>query len=257
MPSHLPVSQVVRTGSQVPVQPAVSRTRGDQVPSSPLNRVQPAEPRVQQRASRARQQIDPDSDSKVKKRRGPPLGGGDLDEEVELPPATTGYSDIHLLESTSGANEDTDAMTFDLIPSEFDQFNLGFTPVLLTAIRFTNVQIPNGAIITSADLEAIAHGTPETTLVDIYCEDVDNSEAFETNQTISGRSRTTEFVTSANLAVEDGSLIPFPDISDPVQEVIDRPGWAAGSALSVIIIGNSGTNNITFDNVRLRLEWEE
>lgn len=105
--------------------------------------------------------------------------------------------------------------------------------------RFQNVTIPQGSTITSAIFEGMpndaANDEPNCPM---FCEDVDNSAQPTTGANdISSRARTTATVTwnSADLGADGSTFFAAPDIAALVQEVIDRPGWVSGNALSVII----------------------
>ena len=105
-------------------------------------------------------------------------------------------------------------------------------------LRFTDVQIPQGAAVDSAWLSVIPFiVTNDNVACTVYCEDVDNCTTFVTgNQhNISNRDRTqskalwikrdagSDWAGSCNLA-------PL------VQEVVNRPGWSFGNALAFILI---------------------
>jgi hypothetical protein len=107
--------------------------------------------------------------------------------------------------------------------------------------------IPVGATINSATWGIITSGTGNNEpLVDISCEDADSAAAFAaTSNNISGRTRTTAFVTwdSADLRAGDGVEVASPDISTPVQEVVDRGGWASGNYIAVLVGAYAGINS--------------
>jgi hypothetical protein len=111
------------------------------------------------------------------------------------------------------------------------------------ALRFTGVQIPNGATIASAGVQFTADetGSNATNLV-VRAERADNSAPIGTAAfNISSRSRTTASVGWAPPAWQTvGAAGPgqlTPNLASVVQEVVNRPGWAPGNALTVIITG--------------------
>ncbi len=115
---------------------------------------------------------------------------------------------------------------------------------LATGLRFTDLNIPQGAKITSANLVVhAAEDSDEVMDVIIYGEDIDNSPAFEAvNSNISNRTKTTEkagWAYSAGLAERwtQGEQYEFSDagLIKVIQEVVDRPGWCGGNAMSLII----------------------
>ncbi len=105
-------------------------------------------------------------------------------------------------------------------------------------LRFTDVQIPQGAIVDSAWLTVLPFIiTNDNVACTVYCEDVDDCTTFvEGNfHNVSNRNRTaskavwyerdmgSDWANSCNLA-------------EIVQEVVDRPGWSPGNALAFILI---------------------
>ncbi len=111
------------------------------------------------------------------------------------------------------------------------------------ALRFTGVQIPNGATITNAEVQFTADeaGGNTTNLV-IRAERADNSAQIGTAAfNISSRPRTTASVpwpVPAWSVGANGSGQLTPNLATVLQEVVSRPGWAAGNALTVIITGS-------------------
>jgi type IV pilus assembly protein PilY1 len=117
------------------------------------------------------------------------------------------------------------------------------------AWRFTNVQIPQGATITSATLTVYSNqiATWATTADDrtLGIVDADN-QAQATSGTmsaISGNQATTKhtWVTSGSVANEEA--ITTGDISSVLQQVISRTGWASGQALMFVSLHDGSTSN--------------
>lgn len=119
-------------------------------------------------------------------------------------------------------------------------------------LRFRAVTIPPGAVINSASISVVPINTgSDEPLVTIYGEAADDAAAFvdATTATISTRSRTTASVawSSANLGATGTSRHNSPDIAAIIQEIIDRPGWASGNALNILIQGGAtSTRDLTF-----------
>jgi type IV pilus assembly protein PilY1 len=121
------------------------------------------------------------------------------------------------------------------------------TSEVTTGLRYQNVNIPQGATITSARVRFISSqlNTSASTLT-IYAEDEDDSAAFTTqNDNISGRDKTSNslewvFNNAFPLAQE---ITTSPDISHVIQEVIGRSGWCGGNDLSLIIEGESSISS--------------
>lgn len=124
----------------------------------------------------------------------------------------------------------------------FASSNTGSTSRYNGGFRFTNVTIPQGETITAAYLTVQPISTSaDDANVDILAEDVDNAVDFSTNADVTSRVRTT-----ASVAWVQDSLgaadVNSPEIKTVIQEVIDRPGWASGNAMVILMDGKSNVN---------------
>lgn len=113
-------------------------------------------------------------------------------------------------------------------------------------ILFPNVTIPQGATINSATLTVNVFNTatddPHT---DIYCEAADNASVFSaTSNNISDRPLTTAVVNWTATGIGGGAK-NAPDLAGPVQEVVNRAGWASGNSL-VFILDHLSTSSFRF-----------
>ena len=129
----------------------------------------------------------------------------------------------------------------------------------IQGFRFSGLAIPNGATINSASLDLYAYNTTTgTAKVDIYGEDADDSLAFDgsNNVDISTRTLTDGTGGLAGVVAWDpvptptatGQKITTPDLSPLIQEIINRPGWTSGNALSLIVPQNIGSRQFySFD----------
>lgn len=104
-------------------------------------------------------------------------------------------------------------------------------------LRFSGVNIPQGATITSAVLRVKAGADFVNTLrLKISADDVDDSEAFtHSHNRPSSRARTDAQVDWDPGAWWGGEWYDSPDLAAVIQEVVNRPGWASGNALSLIL----------------------
>ena len=108
-------------------------------------------------------------------------------------------------------------------------------------IRFTNVQIPQGANITNVYIEFTADESQSgATSLTIHGEDRNNAGRFQDSRyNISNRRRTSASVNWPNLpAWTTGNTYRTPDLTAIVQEIVDRGGWNSGNAMVFIITGS-------------------
>ena len=118
-------------------------------------------------------------------------------------------------------------------------------------MRFRDLQIPPGAIITGAEVEFVAEetGSTPTSLV-IQAETVDDASAFTSSQhNISNRPRTAAIVSWTNIPAWNTrhEKHQTPDISAVIQEVVSREGWNSGNDLVLIITGTGERSAESYD----------
>ncbi|MDH4471740.1 MAG: PKD domain-containing protein [Fluviicola sp.] len=108
-------------------------------------------------------------------------------------------------------------------------------------VRFQNVNVPQGAIISNARIRFRADETDAfSSQMNIYikAEDVNNSAQFTTTAgNISGRTLTTAMYTWPDGSVPGWTADTYydtPNLSTVIQEVVDRGGWNSGNAMSFV-----------------------
>jgi len=113
-------------------------------------------------------------------------------------------------------------------------------------VRFEGLTLNSGdsidvAYLTVYPINAI-HDDPSLT---IYCEDVDDSNSFNTTKDVNNRTKT-----SASTGWSDTDIgitwQDTPSLVDEVQEVIDRGGWSSGNDLTFLFFGSSSIGNLHF-----------
>lgn len=108
-----------------------------------------------------------------------------------------------------------------------------------TGLRYEDVNIPRGAVITNAVIRFTSAGlnTSPTNFV-ISGEDAGGSEEFSNdNNDISDRPKTAAQVLwdQDNQWPEFGEIIVTPDLSGVIQEIVNRNDWCGGNDLSIIM----------------------
>ncbi len=115
------------------------------------------------------------------------------------------------------------------------------------AVRFTDIIVPQGAIIDSAYLTLISNATGSTENVDCIISMEDTADASTFSATYSEYS--TRHITSATVAWDNveawtsGSSYNTPDFKTSFQELVDRLDWEAGNACVVFVRDNSSTTD--------------
>jgi hypothetical protein len=111
--------------------------------------------------------------------------------------------------------------------------------------RFTTVNVPQGATIISAFLNVCCAGVyGDTITFRTYMNDVDSAAQPASYSDISGAALTTDYgeYLSSDLSADSWAQL---DITDAVQNVVDRAGWAANGAM-MALLDYVGSANGTF-----------
>jgi hypothetical protein len=111
--------------------------------------------------------------------------------------------------------------------------------------RFTNVTVPQGATVTATGFGLYLTTTTADSPANatIHGHDTDNAATFTTStNNISNRTLTTASHTYSSSLTDVGVGYWGVDITSVIQEIIDRPGWASGNSIVIIVRGATGTN---------------
>jgi hypothetical protein len=128
------------------------------------------------------------------------------------------------------------------------------TEVQVVGLRFTNLTIPLGAVITSAYVQFTCdEDSADPTQLTIAGQASDDAVTFAgTALNISSRPRTTATVAWApaawTTANEAGPNQRTPDLASIVQEIASRPGWSSGNAIAFVITGTGTRIASAFDD---------
>ncbi len=132
----------------------------------------------------------------------------------------------------------------------------------LVGLRFENLGIQQGSVITAANIQFSTRTARTVTdaNVTVQGQAADNAATFTTAANdIDARAKTAASVAWTNipgweLAGERGADQRTPDLGAIVQQIVNRPGWASGNAMAFILRDNASTNNssrsgASFDSV--------
>jgi len=134
--------------------------------------------------------------------------------------------------------------------------DMGHEQMKYVGLRFQNMNIPSGAVITNAYLEFTGDeaNSGEITLR-IRCEGADNAAPFTTSPfNIGNRSKTSAETLWTPGAWVVGQTYQSDNFAASVQEVIDRGGWNSGNALAVLITRSVGDDS--GDDVRAAVSYD-
>ncbi len=106
----------------------------------------------------------------------------------------------------------------------------------LAAMRFTGIQIPQGATIKSATLSICSYtfGLTGQITAKLQAEAADNPGDFTSRRVSNAKGTTASRAWNWDAAWNPNTWYESPDIGQVLQEVINRPGWSAGNAIVVL-----------------------
>ncbi len=125
----------------------------------------------------------------------------------------------------------------------------GDANIATLGLRFQNVDIPQGAIIDSAWVIVYSHEgktAADVANITVYGIASDSTATFSEDSLISDRPATES---SADWVVDEDWIIYFPyrtpDLTEVIQEIVDRDGWKPGNAIGIVLTGeNQGPSDV-------------
>ncbi len=165
------------------------------------------------------------------------------------PPAQSySHLDVPVSASSDDAEENASGSSVSLTSSDLELTQASTNQKI--GIRFANVNLPQGAIIQNAWIQFTSNAAnSETTNLTLQAQAIDNAPTFAASaNNISSRTKTTASVSwvpvAWNAADESGPNERTTNLASVLQEVLNRPGWASGNALAIIITGTANSKRI-------------
>lgn len=155
------------------------------------------------------------------------------------------YIETQLSASTESSENDGYELSNSVNLSSDDVYISYSTSPVTSAFRFTDLNIPQGADITSAYIKfTSAQYEVSSTSMTIAAELSSNSsELTNSNSSLSAKTLTTAQTdwSSDNEFPSSGEEFNTPDMSAVIQEIVDQSTWCGGNALTVVLnaIGDS------------------
>ena len=112
-------------------------------------------------------------------------------------------------------------------------------------LRFTSVNIPQGATVSSAYLTVVSSGwATGNHLLKVYGIDEDNTATMSSDPT--GRTKTTANIDwDITTEIVEDTVCKSPDIKTAVQEILNRGSWSSGNAMGFLIL-DDGANELSY-----------
>lgn len=143
--------------------------------------------------------------------------------------------------------------------------NPGASNYYCCGCRFTP-DIPQGATIISAYVEMYQNHPDNDCNCTLYGNDVDDADDFATDTNIISRTRTSASVDWSQDDIGQGNWFGSAiEIKTIIQEIVNRPGWAANQGLVLLFIANTDVSKDCYfysydtggtNDPHLRVEYE-
>ena len=166
--------------------------------------------------------------------------GGSVDllsDQLDIITATAAVSSTPLARQVSGqsSNAEEQLSSGDIITAS----QIDMNPNQTNAVRFTSVNIPQGAMILDARLVFTARNSDSSsTALTFNGELAPNASSFSTScsscNDVSGRPKTSASVTWNPGSWSTNNEYQTDDLTPVVQEIVNQPGWASGNAMAFI-----------------------
>jgi hypothetical protein len=181
---------------------------------------------------------------------------GDYDFLVTLS-STTGMEDKLVDQDIDDAEEYTDPLWAGFTFENGATISLGNSPDFFSdtevGLRFNNINLPQRATITKAEIEFTASGTSASgaPTYNISVEDNTDPDAFSSsNNDITSRPRLGSPIPWAPTTWMDGMKYKTSDITTAVQALVSKAGWVQNNSMVFIISGSTDARKAhSFDGV--------
>ena len=119
-------------------------------------------------------------------------------------------------------------------------------------MRFNGINIPQGSTVANSYVQfKVDEVNTESTALTIQGENADQASPFtSTRYSVSARARTAAVSWNPNpwtVVGAAGGDQRTPNIASVIQEIVNRPGWAAGNSLAMIITGTGHRTAASYD----------
>ena len=159
------------------------------------------------------------------------------------------------ISSSADDAEERASGSLNFTSSDLELVNDGTTGDQTVGLRFSGLDIPQGAVITNAYLQFQGDETDTVaTSLQIHGEDTDNALAFARSKfNVSSRqptSATVAWTTDGWTTIsEAGAQQQTEDISAIIQEIVNQPGWTPNNSIALLITESGERTAESFNGV--------
>lgn len=116
--------------------------------------------------------------------------------------------------------------------------DMGLVKYFWSFLRFTTIDIPQGSTIASAKIQMKYSGFQSNSVgetIKISAEDVDDATAPTNTSDVINATLTTANATWTIPSMTTNTYYDSEDITDVIQEIVDRAGWTANNDINIIL----------------------
>ncbi|QXP62537.1 tandem-95 repeat protein [Polaribacter sp. HaHaR_3_91] len=174
---------------------------------------------------------------------------GNYSVELTIPTGTVNAVSKRVSQSSDDVEEDSAGGTPLLTSTSLDLGTFSGT-ARTVGMRFQNMDIPKGAIITNAYIEFTAETSNSGSTNLVFSADaVDNAPTFTTaTNNTSSRTKTTATVPWTSVpSWTANSTYNSPNIRAIIKKIVDRPNWTPNNAIAILVVGDGTRVAQSFD----------
>ena len=136
--------------------------------------------------------------------------------------------------------------TNDEMKVGYEDDSMGLEKYFWSFLRFTTIDIAQGATISSAKIQMKYSGFESNSVgesVSISAEDVDDASAPTSGSEVIDATLTSASVSWTIPSMSSGTYYDSSDITTVIQEIVNRSGWSANNDINIILHGPSTDAN--------------
>ena len=136
--------------------------------------------------------------------------------------------------------------TNDEMKVGYEDDSMGLEKYFWSFLRFTTIDIAQGATISSAKIQMKYSGFESNSVgesVSISAEDVDDASAPTNGSEVIDATLTSASVSWTIPSMSSGTYYDSSDITTVIQEIVNRPSWAANNDINIILHNSSTGGN--------------
>jgi len=172
--------------------------------------------------------------------------------------------DIRIQQGDDDVEETLSTGAINLTSSDLDMGGAGTSSAILIGLRFQNISIPIGSIVTKAYITFTADDPDSsTTTLTLHGQNSANATAFSSStHNVSQRTKTTASITWSVSAWTKSVTYQTPSLVSLVNEILQNKNWSSGNAMVFTLAGSGERDAESYNGqagsaALLHIEWDK